>query len=617
MKRPNPGSADGKQAASVRQNLAEDYRARRQMTRGRGGEDEEGDDCPRVVLMDAFTEAADSFSVAMDDAFSATSAAAGAMRKRWGNARSLFVPGKGGEAAREKVITNATASLASLRQNKNGPKKMDLFNVLVAFLELPKAAEEDLLANVDGALDSCVQASIELVTARLQTMAEAVSSSPSDHLLVSNLLTTEFVPRIGFQILRNAIDKAKVKDASINGRLLRSFFEEAKAEACTEEVAKKQPTPTANDPAGVATMVDGRLDALLAAVVHRFKDKVRRRLDNIEQSVEAALSPPTTLSKHARPKGMEQALIAGYAFLADQLSEHEPADQDRRAQNVIALLQRGDGMRDRLAQVKANLGAALGPDPEARGRAVRRLIETQNVFRGLQVATADGSAFARPQHLDKLSCVDRPRGVRVLNVLNAALLATQADGRRMAELRGALAGLARPLVDVEAEGEAAGPEEAASAERGSLWRAIAHQFFRTASEDTQTPELMMNAVTQRQLEHFGRRDLRGPLWRRRQRAAVRGRAALWAAWGGPAGALLHLHALQRSGLRVGRGRRPAAARHAQRTAGAPGLQHRSRQRRARLPLCGEAAPTRRRRWHLLWFLPNAHLSAWSWRASRD
>lgn len=476
----NPGSTKGKQAASVRDDLVRLF-------------DEEGDESPRSILREEMRAAMGRLCVAVA---AEVDARKDTMLTRWtSRLRPHFVlAATANRAARQTLLANASLShKAAGDSNKPPPKSMDL-DSLLQDIAIPKAALNTFFAESDAALRACEAVCVAIVVEQLIRSA----GHSADSVLMLRLLG-DFGARSAKTTHTNATDKALSNGPKLTPRVLQCIFEAAKRDVLAAEIGVRAPAaPTPLDPSGVAALVDTRLDALRAQLKVQFEAALKRRVEKLRKTVEAALKPvPRGSGKRDLVTGMEATLLLGYGRLKDGSAPNAAGALATRAAQIA---EAREDVRARMQRVLDNLRAAAG-DAEALGRALERRIEEQAAVRAAVAAEPDAADFGR---IDRLCDKDMPLPQRFAKAnVNAPggedhfyrlLMDTRADPDHMAAVRAALAARRpRALADV------APPPGVAPAR--SLWWALAHQLF---DETERTPAVLCSAVCAYIRAHYGR-----------------------------------------------------------------------------------------------------------------
>jgi hypothetical protein len=442
-------------------------------------------DPPRRVLQEETTAAYAAFCDALDVHFDG--AAGEATRECWLRARPRFVKP-------ENVAKAQKAHVLLGNQSSACPYGMDLRSLLCGSLSLPANAVATLMEHVEAALASTADACGTLLKEQLVAIA---GHDEAQTALARTLIVQEFAQIEGRSILQEPLAGLSAKFSKTK---LTRMLNKEKEQALQAEIACRAPQAAAGDAAGVATLVDDRISALVAAVKTRVKNRMRVLLDELCAEATVALKPnPSRRGGGFRAQpAMVEYVQAACEYVETAL---DPTDSETRLQALQKLRMRGDDAAARIGQLVQALRAALG-DISSLGAAAERYQDAIILFRQLQEQFPSGAALPRPEHLNQQNCRPLPvePGWRPLNERVTTIaafkraLATAADVQHMPLVRTALAAQQPvPLRDLD-------PTEHVEP-CDSLWYALAHQLFMTQGTDAAIS--LKDAVLMRMLQYYG------------------------------------------------------------------------------------------------------------------
>ena len=229
--------------------------------------------------------------------------------------------------------------------------------------------------------------------------------------------------------------------------------------------------PRGDDPVGVATLVDARLQVLCSRLLTDFMDRAAVLVEGIEKDAREALRTEEKRTRGSKPRGVELYFNGACDYLS---SRCDPERHVGLAARLGALAQRGDEVHARATQVLSNLRAAC-EDPAALDRAATRYLHMLILQRNLYKDFPDGGNVAPLSTLCDAQCVALPCAVALLRSINTRYDA-QGDRRGMTSLAAVLAALppgAGPLLPVA-------DAPAGMTPHGSLWRALSALLFHPA-----------------------------------------------------------------------------------------------------------------------------------------
>lgn len=467
--KPRPNSQHYKTRVSLRTTLSQQF-------------EPISEDAPRGAMKAELDAAYASFCGAFDEHFVNAREVA---KEHWEMVRPRFLKPKDAAKARE--------AHAALAHGTPPPQRMDLHDVLWYNVELPAAPFEELMAGLDNSLTLCEDACCSLLNEQLVAVA---GNDEPQAVLARRLIESEFSVEEGRQILHEKLARVCAKLSRYRVVVL---LNKVKKEAMKIEIGDKTPLVTELDPAGIATLVDGRLDAVLNRVLARFKLAVRDMLDNLCEEAETALKP--VQERQHRQKtvpAMEEYIDAALAYVVAAL---DPDTHDTRLEALRSARARGDDAASRVGAVVTSLRAVLH-NPGVLGAAAERYLDTLTLLRLAHAEDADALALARPEQLLQRNNGPLPRPHNQLRKLNLGYTGPEAFAAALAS-----AGVARHIGVVEAGLAAVAPEPLAvhrlpKAPAGeSLWYALAHQLFSLTPE--RNPAQLKRIVLAQMLHYYG------------------------------------------------------------------------------------------------------------------
>jgi hypothetical protein len=429
---------------------------------------EYGEDAPRGLLAAGVKRALAAFETVLNPHFRNTDAVA---RTAWLAMRDRFcAPASAASHAREAAQARALEAHTAPTNGEASPHGMNLEDRLFGMFTVPQAALDALLEGVNNAVDECCDACAERTHEMLLYETEPLPLPEQQR--AANLLD-EYRSLEGASTLRGKVPQ----HAKFSARTLTVELNKLKKSVLLKVICKKKPTPTASDPAGVATLVDAHLDELMNTLREEFCARVGKLLEDAEQDVCKALQPVQKRSRGTHPRGMETYYAGASGHIMDRCN---PERHVSVATQLSALAQRGDEASARARQVVANLRDACA-DPDALDRAAATYLRMLILQRTLYRQFADGGFVSTARWEERNLPLSSPAaGMSLLHRhYEVTGNATGMDALRatLLALPPASTGPLQPLP------EPPGVDDP----RDSLWRALSHQLFTPHSTDPLPP----------------------------------------------------------------------------------------------------------------------------------